>query len=120
GFACLVLALFEAQWSAFAFMGLMGISYGVSSTLFGALWPEIYGTNHLGAIRALTVAVLVFATAMGPGLTGALIDLGVPYPLQIAAMGVYCFAACGLMVYVSRRLAARALPRAQASATRAP
>src|SRR5690606_14332323 len=52
--ACLVLASFEAQWSAFAFMMLMGPSYGFSSTLFGAIWPEIYGVRHLGAIRAAT------------------------------------------------------------------
>jgi hypothetical protein len=31
---------------------------------------------------------MVFATAMGPGLTGALIDAGISYPGQIAAMGV--------------------------------
>lgn len=117
GAACLVLAFFEGQWAAFAFMGLLGISYGCSSTLFGALWPEIYGTHYLGAVRALTVAILVFATAMGPGLTGYLIDLGVSYPLQIAAMGFYCLAAAALMLAVSRRLAARALQSPYASAS---
>ncbi|MDN2567852.1 MFS transporter [Aquibium sp. A9E412] len=110
--ACLILAGFEAQWAAFAFMGLLGVSYGFSSTLFGAVWPEIYGIRHLGAVRALTVAIMVFATAMGPGITGFLIDLGVPYPWQIAAMGLYCIAASGLMLAVSRRLRARALQSA--------
>jgi MFS family permease len=113
GFACLVLGLSEAQWAAFAFMGLMGISYGFSNTIFGALWPEIYGLAHLGAVRALTVAIGVFATAMGPGITGFLIDRGVDYPLQIMLMGFYCLAACALMILVSRRLKARAaLPTA--------
>ncbi|MBO6716377.1 MAG: MFS transporter [Rhizobiaceae bacterium] len=107
GFACLVLGFVDVWWSAFAFMGLMGLSYGVSSTLFGALWPEVYGVKHLGAIRALTVAVMVFATAMGPGLTGFLIDLGVSYPLQIIVMGLYCFGACLMLVGVSRRLKGR-------------
>jgi hypothetical protein len=36
------------------------------------------------------VALIVFATAMRPGLTGSLIDVGVPYPWQIAGMGAYC------------------------------
>ncbi len=104
---CFVLAIFTAQWSAFVFMALMGVSYGFSSTLFGALWPEIYGTKHLGSIRAIVVAVMVFGTAAGPGLTGWLIDLGVHYPSQIFAMGIYCVFATGLMIFVSRRLIAR-------------
>ncbi|WP_274424080.1 MFS transporter [Chelativorans sp. YIM 93263] len=120
GLACLVLAYFEAQWSGFAFMVLLGISYGFSQTLFGALWPEIYGTRYLGAVRAITVAILVFATAMGPGLTGFLIDLGVSYTLQIAMMGLYCLAAAVLMLFVSRRLAARALQTGEASGTSTP
>ena len=92
-------------------MALMGVSYGFSSTLFGALWPELYGTNHLGGIRSLIVAFMVFATAMGPGLTGALIDAGVSYPGQIAAMGVYCVMMIGVMTIVSRRALLRR-PRA--------
>lgn len=106
--ACFVLALFEAQWSALAFMALLGISYGFSSTLFGALWPEVYGVRHLGSIRALTMAIMVFATAGGPGLTGYLIDQGVSYPAQILAMAIYCLAAAVLMTFVSRRLRMRA------------
>lgn len=118
--ACLVLASFDGPWSAFAFMGLLGISYGFSSTLFGAVWPEVYGLKHLGAIRALTVAIMVFATAMGPGLTGYLIDLGVSYPLQIAFMGFYCLGACLLMLHVSQRLSRRSLQSEMASATSQP
>ncbi len=117
GLSCLTLGLFEGQWAAFAFMGLLGISYGFSSTLFGSLWPEIYGLRHLGSIRAITVAILVFATAMGPGLTGYLIDVGIPLPGQVVVMGLYCFAMVALMTYVSARIRARALPAPQASAT---
>lgn len=117
GIACMFLGFVDAQWSAFAFMGFMGVSYGVSTTLFGALWPEVYGVKHLGAIRAMTVAIMVFATAMGPGVTGFLIDLGVSYPLQIIAMGLYCFAASVLMYFVSRALKARALSASEASST---
>ncbi|MFP1633299.1 MFS transporter [Zhengella sp. ZM62] len=105
--ACFVLAAFEGVWSAFAFMALLGVSYGFSATLFGALWPEIYGLKHLGAVRSVIVAFMVFATAMGPGLTGFLIDLGVPYPAQIMAMGLYCIAAAVMLTLVSRRLSAR-------------
>lgn len=118
--SCLVLALFEPQWSAFIFMGLLGLSYGFQSTLFGAIWPEIYGLKHLGAVRALVMAIMVFATALGPGVTGYLIDIGVDYPFQIAVMGVYCIGASVLMLFVSRAYRARALHYTEASATSAP
>lgn len=117
GLSCLTLGLLDAQWAAYVFMGLLGISYGFSSTLFGSLWPEIYGLKHLGSIRAITVAILVFATAMGPGLTGYLIDLGFPLPGQVVVMGVYCLAMVALMTYVSARIKARSLPAPRASAT---
>lgn len=105
--SCFVLAATDGAWGAYAFMALMGISYGFSSTLFGALWPELYGTRHLGGIRSLIVAFQVFATAMGPGLTGALIDMGVPYSGQIAAMGVYSVLMIVAMIVVSRKALAR-------------
>ena len=88
-------------------MALLGMSNGFSTTLFGALWPEIYGMKHLGSIRSIIVAMLVFATAVGPGLTGVLIDIGVPYPLQIVAMGVYCLFAVFMLTAVRARVTAR-------------
>jgi MFS family permease len=101
--ACFVLAFTEQAWGAYGFMALMGISYGFSTTLFGSLWPELYGTRHLGGIRSLIVAFMVFGTAMGPGVTGALIDVGVSYPGQIAAMGFYCVLISFVLIQVSRR-----------------
>lgn len=105
--SCFVLGLFEQAWAPFIFMALMGISYGFSSTLFGAVWPEVYGTKHLGAIRSVVVAIMVFATAAGPGLTGYLIDTGVHYPNQIIVMGVYCVLISIVMMLTSRHLIAR-------------
>ncbi len=105
--ACFVLGIFDHIWSAYAFMTLLGISNGFSSTLFGALWPEIYGIRHLGSIRSIMIAILVFATALGPGLTGFLIDYGIPYPHQIVGMGVYCLVMIGLMITVRNRVIAR-------------
>ncbi|SKA20676.1 MFS transporter [Consotaella salsifontis] len=104
--ACFVVAWMKADWTIFLFMALLGISYGFSSTLSGAMWPEIYGTRHLGAIRSLVVSAMVIATAIGPGLTGWLIDIGVDFEFQLAVMGIYSLAAAALMALVSRRLMA--------------
>jgi MFS family permease len=106
--ACLVLATFEGRWSAWAFMALQGMSYGFASTLFGAVWPEVYGTRHLGSVRALVMSAGVFASAAGPGLTGLLIDLGVSYPAQILVMGVYCLGGALLLLHASRMILRRA------------
>ena len=107
GLACLVLGFVAAPWAPFAFMALTGMSNGLSTTLFGAIWPEIYGLRHLGAIRSLVVSAGVLASAAGPGLTGYLIDAGVDYPAQILAMGGYCLLISFVMLYVSRRVRGR-------------
>lgn len=105
--ACFVLGSFGAQWAAFAFMALLGVSYGFSSTLFGAIWPELYGTKHLGSIRSIVVALMVFGTAAGPGLTGWLIDNDISYSKQIITMGLYCLCACVVMYFISCALQKR-------------
>ncbi len=92
GLACLVLGGVSAPWAAFAFMLLYGITDGISLTLFGALWPEVYGTRHLGAIRGAIVAIMVLGTALGPFLSGLLIDAGIPFSGIVTGMGVYCLA----------------------------
>jgi MFS family permease len=105
--ACFALAYSGPAFSLFIVMVLLGISYGVSSTLFGALWPEIYGLANLGAVRSITVSAAVFATAAGPGLTGTLIDRGMSLPTQMFYLGGYCLLATGAMaiacVYLRRR-----------------
>lgn len=101
-------AYLSSAWGVYVFMILIGVSYGFTSTLLGALWPEVYGVKHLGAIRAVIVAAMVFSTALGPGLTGALIDAGIDLPTQLVWMSVWCLGACILMAFISPRLVARA------------
>lgn len=105
--SCLVLGTMPGEGAIFLFFGLLGVSYGMSQTLFGALWPEVYGTRHLGSIRSVTVALMVFATAAGPGLTGSLIDYGVSLPAQMVVMAGYCIIVAAVLAFVSRNLIAR-------------
>jgi MFS family permease len=107
GLGLLLLGSLEPAWSAFAFMALYGVSNGFSLSLFGTLWPELYGLQHLGSIRAMIVSVLIVFSAAGPGLTGLLIDGGVSYPLQIQVMGAYCVGISLLVRGDARRLRAR-------------
>ncbi len=77
---------------AAVFMALMGATAGGATVVLGALWAEIYGTAHLGAIRALAVALLVLATAISPGAMGWLIDRGVSLDLQLQILSAYTMA----------------------------
>ena len=105
--ACFALAYSGPEITLFIAMVLLGISYGISSTLFGSLWPEIYGLANLGAVRSVTVAAAVLATAAGPGLTGTLIDRGVGLPAQMIFFGLYCLLAAGGMAIASVSLRRR-------------
>ncbi|MDA8638058.1 hypothetical protein N9L49_05555, partial [Rhodospirillales bacterium] len=43
----------------------------------GAIWAELYGVVHLGAIKALVWALMVFASALSPPMMGVAIDHGI-------------------------------------------
>lgn len=88
--ATLGAALLTGYHSVYIFMFLLGVSYGFTSTLLGSLWPEVYGTRHLGSIRAVIVSAMVLATALGPGLSGILIDKGIDLPAQLLVMAAWC------------------------------
>jgi sugar phosphate permease len=105
--ACLVLSFNREPWSIFVFMFLLGLSYGFSSAIFGTIWPETYGTKHLGAIRSIAVAAMVFASALGPGVTGSYIDRGISFDFQLVVMSGYCIVAALGMAMVSGHLVAR-------------
>jgi len=72
----IVLIFFDHSYSAFLFMGLLGISNGLTNVLMSSLWAEIYGVNHLGSIKALTGSLMVFSTALATAVFGFLIDSG--------------------------------------------
>lgn len=96
GIGCLIIGLVEPQWSIPIFLICFGLTSGMMSPVVGALWAEIYGTAHLGAIRALATAALVAASAVGPGLAGLLIDMGIDLDSQSFGYAAYCFAAAAL------------------------
>ena len=69
-------------WAVWPYLALMGICFGIYFPGFTALWPELYGARHLGAIKSLTTAINVFSTALGPAFMGTLLSLGIPRSLS--------------------------------------
>ena len=85
-FSLIVLATFDHPYTAFVFMGLMGISNGLTNVLMVSFWAEIYGVNYLGSIKALTGSLMVFSTALATAVFGILIDLG----YSIENIAIFC------------------------------
>lgn len=75
----------------------LALTTGANSTLPNAFWAEFYGTAHIGAIKAMAAAVMVFGSAIGPGITGFLIDAGIGIETQYAGVAVYFLFATAMM-----------------------
>lgn len=67
----------------------LALTTGANSTLPNAFWAEFYGTRHIGSIKAMATAVMVLGSAIGPGVTGVLIDAGVDLNTQYMGVSVY-------------------------------
>lgn len=68
---------------------LIGLGVGANNTMSSAFWAEHFGTAHFGAIRAATVALMVLGTAVGPAITGVLIDRGFDFAAQSWGLAAY-------------------------------
>lgn len=104
GLGVMMLALVESRYILPVVMALFGITMGFSATVSGALWPELYGTLHLGAIRSVMTAIMVFTTAIAPGLVGVLLDAGVLLQAQLLVMAVFSFVAAFWTVCLGPRM----------------
>jgi MFS family permease len=77
GLGLLFLGSSSSLLVAILFMVLLAVSVGAYSTLSSPFFAEMYGTLHLGSIKSVTTAAMVFASAIAPVLMGLLIDRGV-------------------------------------------
>jgi MFS family permease len=82
---------------------MLGLTAGATATLPGAFWAEFYGTKFIGSIKALATAVMVLGSAIGPGITGVLIDFGVGLETQFYGIAVYFALATMVLWYGVRR-----------------
>ena len=102
--SAIVLFYFKSPISSFVFLGLIGISNGFANVLGSSTWAEIYGVKHIGAIKALTTALMVFATAFGTALFGILIDKGLSIESISVVSGTYIFLSIVLLFIIRDKL----------------
>ena len=100
----LVLIFFDITLSAFIFLGLIGISNGLANVLGSSTWAEIYGVRHIGSIKALTTALMVFSTAFGTALFGILIDKGFSIEQIALVSSIYISISIILLFFVRNKL----------------
>ena len=99
-----VLFYFKSPISSFFFLGLIGISNGLANVLGSSTWAEIYGVKYIGSIKALTTALMVFATAFGTALFGFLIDNGLTIEMISIISGTYIFLSIVVLFIIKDKL----------------
>ncbi|MEE4118813.1 MAG: MFS transporter [Paracoccaceae bacterium] len=104
--AFLVLSGAAGAWGVALGMILMALTVGANHTLPSAFWAEFYGTRHIGAVKAMAAAVMVFGTAVGPILTGTLIDAGLSLDEQMIGIAGWFLLACACTGLAISRAAA--------------
>lgn len=82
---------------SFAYYGLMGMSAGMSVPSVNALWVEMYGKAHLGAVRALAHSVVVLFSAFGPVVYGWFLDIGMSWPTILYLTAGWMFVAAMIL-----------------------
>ena len=102
--AVIILFFFDSSITAFIFLGLVGISNGFANILGSSTWAELYGVKHLGSIKALTTALMVFATAFGTALFGFLIDIGFSVSDIATVSGAYIFSSLMMLFLIRKKL----------------
>jgi MFS family permease len=108
--ASLTLAVFDAPYLPLVFFGLIGLTSGCTNVVIAAVLAELFGTTHLGKIRALAGAIMVVASAATPGAIGLLFDAGVSLEAICLGFVVYMLAAAAVTFVLPDPRAARLRP----------
>ena len=103
GLGLAILGSADGLWVAVAFLVLLAITIGSYATLSSPFFAERYGTLHMGAIKSVTTATMVFSSAVSPVLMGWLIDAGISMESQAWGAVVYVLVAAALAWIASRR-----------------
>lgn len=100
--AVVMLYLAQPGPMVFVYFSVYGIVQGLSYTATAPVWAEIYGTKHLGGIKAIAQSMMVFASALSPVILGVMIDAGFSLLALLAVLGLVPLVS-GVMAAVATR-----------------
>lgn len=75
----------DSAWIIPVYLGLFGITFGMSGVIKNAVWVELYGMGELGAIRSMIATLMTLGTAASPILAGVMLDRGVSFDVIIGS-----------------------------------
>ena len=101
--AFILFAFGETLYSALLGFIFLGMTAGANTTLPNAFWAEFFGTKYLGSIKAAAAAAMVLGSAIGPALTGILLDYSISLSMQYIGISTFFILSSMLMwIGVSR------------------
>lgn len=81
-----------------AFALLTGVSHGLYSALLPVVVAEQFGVAHLGKTLGLLFTALGLGSAIGPPVTGYLVQSSGGYTLALVVLGLFGLAACAVLL----------------------
>lgn len=90
-FALLSLAFLNDGIFYYGYILGNGLVSGLYNVLMAVTWPRFYGRENLGKITGFVMAIIVFASALGPTL----------FSLSATKLGSYSIAIFGLVAIVA-------------------
>jgi MFS transporter, DHA1 family, purine base/nucleoside efflux pump len=87
--ALLIAALIGGNLGVWILMLGAGIAMSISTPVGDSLLIKLWGKKHLGRVRSLKSAFLVFSTGITPALLGFLLDHDIPFQTILIGMFLY-------------------------------
>lgn len=96
----LIAFAYEANWAAFVYMGMIGVTMGMGTTLKAALFTEMYGADKIGTVQSLFATIMVLSTALSPFLVGWMLDNAVTIHTILLTAAITCVLSGLLSLFV--------------------
>lgn len=73
------------MWMVYGYAIIFGVVFALGGILDNNIWAEMFGREHLGAIRGFTAMFVIFGTSSGPWMFGLTYDIFGGYEFILSA-----------------------------------
>jgi predicted MFS family arabinose efflux permease len=98
----LLLAWIAPAHLIWVYFAVFGLAQGTVYAVVTPIWAELYGSRHLGSIKAIMHAMMVSASALSPAVIGLMIDAGYSLGQTLLVLGAFPILA-GLLGIIGTR-----------------